>query len=505
MIRYAGFTILTKCDGCGQPVPLNGPFRAVRCAACRREVVIAPDSLAGLCNDFEEEREELHDGEAYRGTLMGSGYFEYSYQRMEPRCGSCKAPLPMPAPDTDGPLPCPRCGVLHQVYPAPPWLRKRVPSAIQCLSREREASGDTGPGLVDEDSPAPVVMACPKCGGTLTVTTVSERILRCEYCRSDAYVPDAVWTRLHPVKTAEEWFVRFEGKTAAETAAADRRRDEAEELIALKNWRRRRPLRGAKRSLAAYGIVGAVMLAIIVLILMMRFSFGPYAGNEELELLTFRVLIIVSIVGIVMATVVGSLQFQLAYRFGVAARCKKALAALAAQHDWKHEAAEYRYSIGAVDVRYRGRDIKIHPDDDYAIEVGLDSSPFYLKTEPPGYPQESLRRFHTGDTRFDEFFPIRYAEPYCIERIQRDLAFRKAVLESFFWFMDRWDCRIGLMKVDWWGVGAHLAPGHREPKYGARPRYLYPGEIEPLLEDLIALARMIDDIKQGKAPSPPGA
>jgi hypothetical protein len=42
----------------------------------------------------------------------------------------------------------------------------------------------------------------------------------CQYCKTDVYLPDDLWRRLHPVKTMAPWFVRFEGRSRAELARA---------------------------------------------------------------------------------------------------------------------------------------------------------------------------------------------------------------------------------------------------------------------------------------------
>jgi hypothetical protein len=59
----------------------------------------------------------------------------------------------------------------------------------------------------------------------LKITSDRPRILPCEYCHSDVFLPDEVWVRLHPVETGRRFYVRFEGRTRAEL-----RREAAERL-----------------------------------------------------------------------------------------------------------------------------------------------------------------------------------------------------------------------------------------------------------------------------------
>lgn len=155
-----------------------------------------------------------------------------------------------------------------------------------------------------------------------------------------------------------------------------------------------------------------------------------------------------------------------------------------------------------MDAKYRGRDIEIHPDDDYALEVEIHDSGFYLKTEPPGYPGEEVRRFVSGDRKFDELFPIRYARPDLADRIESSADAAREVLAPVYWFIGRWGGRLGRMKVDWSGVAVHIAPGHRDILDSGR-RYVLPEDLEPLLEDTVNLASGMDAVASGREPRLP--
>jgi hypothetical protein len=115
-----------------------------------------------------------------------------------------------------------------------------VPTAVQIYAVDPGA-GAAGAGAAPhvEDAARPVVMACPHCGGALRLSGESERLVPCQFCKADVYLPDDLWRRLHPAKTVREWFVRFEGKTsfeltqeAHERAAAERARADREAELA---------------------------------------------------------------------------------------------------------------------------------------------------------------------------------------------------------------------------------------------------------------------------------
>lgn len=499
MSRYGCFEIRTNCGNCGQSVPVNGPFREIICSSCYKPVRIPTDNLAGFFNDFDEEYPGYEEGDGSGGTLMGGGgTFEYKYRRLNPRCGNCRTKLPELTPDTEKSVNCDKCGTAMYVYPSFLWMKEIAPSAVQCISPERETSSDGKPQLkTDEEAVKPVVMSCPQCGGTLSITEKSERILKCKYCTVDVYIPDAVWARLHPVQGTEEWFIRFEGKTLKKLENERRKRDQKEERIELKKWR---PLKKAsrKRSLLKYILIGIPSFILLIFILTAVLHFLDYS-QEEIENITSGIVGAVVFALFIFLTAAGALHMHVAFWFGKTGKCKKAMSELAEKHGWKHNSAEYTLCMGTIDTTYKGREFEIDPDDDYAIEVDLEDSPFYLKTEPPGYPSDGLYRFTTGNEWFDRTFPIRYAKPEMVKKMEKSREHMEVAISPIIWFLDRWGDRMALLKVDWSDIAVHLAPGHQEVAM-LSTRYLKPEYIEPLLEDMITMAKAIDALARGKVP-----
>lgn len=65
------------------------------------------------------------------------------------------------------------------------------------------------------DSPGakPTVMACMSCGGSLPVDG-SARLVTCQYCDANNYLPDGLWLALHPAAKRETWYVVFDEEAA---------------------------------------------------------------------------------------------------------------------------------------------------------------------------------------------------------------------------------------------------------------------------------------------------
>jgi hypothetical protein len=502
MIRCGCFEIRTSCASCGQSLPVNGPFRQLSCSACLEDMNISEDILAGFLNDFEEEYDSLAEGQGRGGTLMsGRGTFKYGYWKLMPRCISCRKPLSLPEVHERSVLRCDGCDAVYHLFPPPEWLQKKVPSADFIITKQ-PPPGEDGKSTVkvDEMSSEPVVMSCPKCAAALSISSESERIMKCVYCNSEVYIPDALWKRLHPVSKTEEWFVCFEGKNCKQLQSERRLQDQKEEKEALSIWRLKnapKKVGGKIRSFFGPFLILAAIIALAILLISLIGN-GKQSATKEWD--DYAPFIIIPVTVLLPLFFVFRTTFSA--NIGKGRKCKKALGRLAHKHNWKHEGAEYRSSLGYINAKYLGRDIEINPGDEFAIEVEINDSPFYLKTEPPGYPQESVQRFSSGDSRFDNLFPIRYAKPELAERIEISMDEARAVLAPVYWFLNRWQRKLGILRIDWSSAAVHLAPGHVDV-LDTGNRYLLPEDIEPLLEDMIVLANGIDAVASSREPELP--
>lgn len=502
MPRYGCFEIRTTCSSCGSPFPINGPYRRFSCTSCFEDISIPQDRIADFLNDFEEEYEGLTERQGSGGTIMcGSGTFKYSHWRLSPRCSACKTPLTIPEIQGKSILKCSKCSAEYHVFPAPDWLSKKVPSARFIITQQPPPGENGDFGLeIDENSAKPIVMSCPQCAGALSVSARSERIMECGYCNSEVYVPDAVWTRLHPVKKTEEWFVCFEGKNKIQLQVERRAvdlKDEKEELV---KWRLKNTPKKAGLKFKSFLRIFWIFLAIVVVSSIILVLSGKNEKDIAILYSQYGPFLVIPLSILIPLWFVFKIVFS--SRIGKGKGCKQALAQLAEKHDWKHESAEYKSTLGYIDTKYRGRDIEINPGDEYAMEVEINDSPFYLKTEPPGYPHDGVQRFTTGDSRFDNLFPFRYATPELAERIEKSFDEARVVLAPVYWFLDRWQPKLGRLKIGWSDASVHLSPGHIEVMDSGN-RYLLPQDMEPLLEDMIVLAAGIDAIASGKEPELP--
>ncbi len=264
--RYCSIKLLDKCPHCGSGLPVNGLLGTVLCGNCQKETNLKARYWKAVLED--PDNDYLEGGGSYSLNFET----DVRWKAERPRCVQCGEELPVddvPVGSTDD-VRCLSCGRGNTTYPAPGWLSDSLPSARQVYCGERP-SADQGPGELEVDDGAkPVVLSCPQCKGALKVTSRSDRLVPCEYCGSDVYLPDDLWKRLHPVKTSSTWYIRYEGRSQdqiereQERAEQDERRQRDEETFQEKE-RIRRKLRPAHlgwtvfAALIATIVVGALL------------------------------------------------------------------------------------------------------------------------------------------------------------------------------------------------------------------------------------------------------
>jgi len=193
--------VSTACVHCAEPVPVNGPVERVHCPHCEKDMPTPP----GLANGIVEGN---------KGTLilagLGQAFKVEASSDPNPECPKCGNSIPFEAHrDAIGKtttLACPGCGATIPTYPAPEWFKQQFPTALQVFGGDADTAKAAGLDLhVNETKPAPIAIACPKCGGGLTITSDTARTVECTYCKASVFLPDALWKRLHPVKTMLRW------------------------------------------------------------------------------------------------------------------------------------------------------------------------------------------------------------------------------------------------------------------------------------------------------------
>jgi hypothetical protein len=205
--RSVTLTLSTTCDHCAQPVPINGPVQAARCPRCTRVTPVPHLYEAIAC--------------ASTGVAIRGAYDCRWFDDAKPECVRCGKGVPVDdvlrKEGASTTIVCMDCGTEMPTYPAPQWLKKLLPTTLQVL-------GGTGDGTdelhVNEDASEPstaCTMVCPACGDGISIGPDDGSAIDCLSCHASVFVPDELWKRLHPVKTALRWTLTYTGTLASPT------------------------------------------------------------------------------------------------------------------------------------------------------------------------------------------------------------------------------------------------------------------------------------------------
>ncbi len=210
--RFGAFEVKTGCPHCGNPIVLGGPVLHTSCDSCQRRVDLPPELWRSILENLDEDYHLFQWGSSRSSQLFACGFsVAIEYGKQVPSCPDCHKTIPYVEVGTDARLPCERCSRPLDVFPAPAWLRQVVPTAVQLYAADRELDGTAGGAapVAPADDTKPVLMPCPGCAASLSLDAASPRVTTCAYCRSDVYLPDALWQKLHPVRTVTRFGVRF--------------------------------------------------------------------------------------------------------------------------------------------------------------------------------------------------------------------------------------------------------------------------------------------------------
>ncbi len=198
---YYEYQAHMDCPECRGPMILNYPALKAPCASCGSAVNIGEKFWARL----------FRASETSGVFIMGQRVGVEPGKKRPPHCPDCGQVLntdDIPN-DTDGFFACDSCKKSQAVFPAPSWMKKMTKgdkkSPVQILCAEKESGEDAA-----ASPPSPIAFSCISCGGSLKLSADTPRILTCEYCQTQQFLPGALWHAIHPVKKIRKWYIKYE-------------------------------------------------------------------------------------------------------------------------------------------------------------------------------------------------------------------------------------------------------------------------------------------------------
>ncbi|GEM_PF-1797808 len=196
------------CSRCERPLPVNRAAESVLCPHCNSTAEMPVGIWQTVATPRLLEAASMKPGSDSwaTGIMAGMGSYRSSFGQQAPRCRTCNGArdigdLIKIVDEGDTVSTCTGCGTISSVRRPPQWFDRVLPFA-------RLLVDEIAPEEDEEDLRGAVSISifCYHCGSPLPLDG-SRRTVRCAYCNGDFLVPDDIWMRLHPVKTARPWYV----------------------------------------------------------------------------------------------------------------------------------------------------------------------------------------------------------------------------------------------------------------------------------------------------------
>lgn len=207
------------CPACNTAIPINGIMPIAKCPACLEETSITEgkfrwDELLNYKNppwSVFKAMAKVKTGAIENGAWVP---VKLSTKKIAPTCHQCKQPIQnqsfekLSTTEKKHTIKCTtaECEASIEVFAVPEYFKKIFSMALWVVGGNvSESSSPTSPPSV---ATKPVVLACMACGGSLKADG-SSRIVECEFCKSNNFLPDALWLFLHPRPKMEPWYIIY--------------------------------------------------------------------------------------------------------------------------------------------------------------------------------------------------------------------------------------------------------------------------------------------------------
>lgn len=210
MIKTSTFQIQIVCPGCNNYHAVSGIVDFDTCQNCGKSI-----NVSSILN--ERMFSFLDKAKYINGFLSGSieqmggaGAYKLVYSSMPPYCEECFTLLDtsdlVDSINNQKPVNCPNCSHKMPVRVPDTGIKEFHPKAIGIINDSHGI--DFAAKNVDKDSM--LVFKCMTCGAGLELTGDTKRTIMCRYCDNENYLPDSIWTKLHPNKEVQPLFVLLE-------------------------------------------------------------------------------------------------------------------------------------------------------------------------------------------------------------------------------------------------------------------------------------------------------
>lgn len=195
---------------------LNAFTENILCSSCGKTNEFPAETWQSLLEDAVKEAPKFKIGEGQPSTIFKGEYnYSFVYGRQEPRCGKCKENIDVSKIEeygSSGNITCVKCSNMIFIRKPSEMVSKMFSSVKYLIGEDDDLLSVNKSNEKLPSSAKPVLFTCPSCAGNLKIDG-SDRMVTCQFCDSQIYLPDDLWFRLHPPKTVERWYMMVEPRS----------------------------------------------------------------------------------------------------------------------------------------------------------------------------------------------------------------------------------------------------------------------------------------------------
>lgn len=220
-MNYTSFTFRIKlsCPDCNNAIPVNRIKDSVECPNCSTKVNLHAEwwRVNILSNQNFKVAKRCLEGEARSLDVSGSDIeYDLAYGQQFPRCRKCNDELSedeywtldeiKQAADSAEYIQCKRCNEQISIRKADDLIYSIVDHPVIALIGE-----DSDKKIEKNYTGKAMMFACMSCGAGLKADG-NNRVVECQYCNTDNFLPEELWRRMHPIPKPEIFYMLAEYK-----------------------------------------------------------------------------------------------------------------------------------------------------------------------------------------------------------------------------------------------------------------------------------------------------
>ena len=206
MIKTSIIKLQIVCPGCNNFVTISGISDFDICQNCGKNVNVSTvinDKMFSIMDKSNYMNGYLSGGI----EQIGSGGYKLTYSSMQPYCEECFSVIDEAMLKEiireEKPYVCKVCSHTMPYRKADSILKEFHGKIIGVLN---DSLGAESKKLKTENTEMHV-FKCNTCGAGLELTADTKRTIKCNYCDNENYLPDSIWTKLHPNKEVQPLFI----------------------------------------------------------------------------------------------------------------------------------------------------------------------------------------------------------------------------------------------------------------------------------------------------------